>query len=134
MSEMRFKFAIRTHLPELHRLPKIEVLAFFKSRVGEPHDYLDDLDWHYDCDELKLCPVRATDSNEWGIDYILESSYASDCSESCIDVGRLPEIMTEIKKSFPQCGDSKIVVYSWYTGVDEPVSFMLFDSYKSRQE
>ena len=125
MSEMKFKFVIRAHLPQLTGADRATALAYFRPKVGDPDDYFDDSDWWYDHNKNDVCPVAATDSNEWGIDVVLVDVVEESASSGSIDTESLRKIVGDMLESFPEMGSAIITVtgYSWYTGVDEPISF-----------
>ena len=124
MSETRFKFVVRAYLPHLTGVDREVALAYFRPKVGNPDEYYDNLDWHYDPGENAACPVKATDADEWGIDVVLAfGKDAGNDIEGSIDIDDLEDVINNLRQDFPELGRILIMSYTWYTGVDEPISF-----------
>lgn len=124
MSETRFKFVVRAYLPHLTGVDREVALNYFRPKVGDPDEYYDNLDWHYDPGENVTCPVKATDADEWGIDVVLAfGKDAGNDIEGSIDIEDLEDVVSNLRRQFPELGRMLVMGYTWYTGLDEPISF-----------
>jgi len=117
--------AIRGHIPELDGKSDSDVFPLFQDKLGEPLeiDKLEDvIEWfEYDDSDQKLVPVYSSNEEKWGLQCIFESR---DCElDFCIPGNYANHVLEDMQKIFPTIKNVVIHIYSWYTGVDEPVTF-----------
>jgi len=126
MSQDEAKSAIRLYLPELDGQNWNDVYPYFKQRLGEA-DNIDETDgvieWFCYASNLgEHYQVLCVDKMRWVVDLVLDRAYLTEwngLNESLAELDRKAFKFADIFCKLPQ--DCRIVAYTWYNGVDEPV-------------
>jgi len=118
MSEDVTKFALRGRIPELDNKSAKEALDFFRKNMGEP-DLVED-DW-FEYQNSHFTPIHSSSENAWGIEKIM--LLTSEESEMSVSLETVQHTFTEMKAWFPSIPTLIVVGYTWYNGIDEPVTF-----------
>lgn len=122
---------LRAEFPELKGKTKTEVFPIYKNLLGEP-DEVDEYDgevdyFRYDNDK-KYRPAYQYKGKRWGIDLTLhhESDYKTyvELKTNGISLGEFETLAEEMAQKFGvDKSQIRLISYTWYNGVDEPVFF-----------
>lgn len=122
MSDMAYKTVLRAVLPVSSDK---EHLAWMREHVGEPVDEWDDDDepWFTYCRRgefekpyLKECSWGET----YGVELVLMESVET-AGDLVLSVEELAGYIAYLRSLVGWATPIKLVSYSWYTGVDEPI-------------
>lgn len=126
---MESKIVLRAELPELKGKNRTEVFPIYKELLGEP-ETLDEFDGEIEYFQYagKYQAVQDYKENRWGIDLVLhhESNYRTyiEMETNGLSLEEFERLATEMAEKFNV--DKKkirLMSYSWYNGVDEPIFF-----------
>jgi hypothetical protein len=128
MSFTEYKTVVRAKIKELNGADTRTALDFFKERIGEPEEideFDGEIEWfRYKDDAGCFTPVSR--NKEWGIDFVIAHSNAYNGDPQDVNLS-LEEIEEYMKRLVLRIGvnlsDCRLVIYSWYNGVDEPIHF-----------
>lgn len=132
MSETYTKHAIRIIIPELKNSSVDEQYQYFRKIFGEAkYVYEDDglVDYfHYENDNFQ---VVGDNKGNVGIDIILERKPEYDVEPMILSLTEIQDkvsvFTSEYNFEIENTSNIYVVSYNWYTGVDEPYVYSLFN-------
>jgi hypothetical protein len=122
---MEYKTVVRLPLPALDGKTDVEALEFFRKKIGEP-TYADTPDENggmfFEYEDGTYRPVYDCEVKRWGVDKVLAHETEEPVFFIRMTTTRLVEVEREMRDKFDTHGNVFFLSYSWYNGVDEPIT------------
>lgn len=129
MSCNESKIVLRAEFPQLKGKNRTEVFPFYKDILGEPSELEEyEGEIQYFEYEGKFLPAYDFNKKRWGIDLVLhhQSDYKTFIKHKSngLSLGEFEALANSMSQLFGvDKSKVRLISYTWYNGVDEPVTF-----------
>lgn len=124
MSEDVSHLSIRAVLPELNGKTAEEVFPFFREKLGLEGDDADDVLWSSRNQQKTIVPVSCYETKDWGVEWIFHHDYPYQIGLANVDLAYIEQVKSKILEKFPTATGFMVCSYTWYNGVEEPITMV----------
>lgn len=129
MSCNETKIVLRAEFPQFQGKTRTEVFPFYKEILGEADEVNE---WEGEIDYFKYSgkyqPAYEYKSKRWGVDWVLhhetDNKVYIEMKENGVSLADFEKMANSMSELFGiEKSNVRLTSYTWYNGVDEPISF-----------